>query len=218
MEDKLDLLDLKIPLMERYNRYLKWDSQNSIVAIQIISQNLGISEANVEVYFDLGKLDDEEFDIIDNCKIPIDHLFLIIKEDKERRIELYNNYITIINGTNEPVKAIRNYIDGDNEPLFKQLLQNVSYGAYRSISSYLKQTNTVKGTITTGFRSCLYQVSNKVENGDEISDGQTDWIVKAISYAESQGLNVFSNDLLKSDFIDDYEIFQKIIGEIKKVK
>lgn len=218
MDDKLNLLDPNIPLSERYDSYLKWESQNSTISIQVIAQNLGIREAHVEVYFDLGKLEDEEFNAIDSCKIPIDHLFLIIKEDKEKRLELYKNYTTIINGTSEPVKAIRNYIDGDNEPLFKQLLHNISPEAYFSISSYLKQRDIQSGTIIKGFRNCLIQVGNRVRKGEEISDKQIDWIVKAISHSEVETLNVFSNDILKTDYPDDYEIFQKIIIEILKTK
>lgn len=218
MEDKLNLLDSNIPLLERYDSYLKWESQNSNVSIQINAQNLGIKEAHVEVYYDLGKLEEEEFSIIDGCKIPIDHLFLIVKVEKEKRLELYRNYSTIINATNEPVKAIRNYIDGDNEPLFEEMLHNVSPKAYFSISSYLKQRDIQNGTITKRFRGFMIQVGKRLENGQKISDKQIDWIVKAISHSEVNSLNVFSNDILKNDFLKDYKIFQKIIAEIAKVK
>ncbi|WP_333810081.1 hypothetical protein [Flavobacterium sp.] len=218
MEDKLNLLDPNIPLSERYDSYLEWETQNSTISIQVIAQNLGIREAHVEVYFDLGKLDEEEFNTIDDSKIPIDHLFLIIKEDKQKRIELYNNYKIIVNDTKEPIKAIRNYIDGDNEPLFKKMLHNVSPNAYYSVSSYLKQRDIQSGTIIKGFRGCLINVGNRVKNGDVISDKQIDWIVKAIAHSEVESLNVFSNDILKNDLPDDYEIFRKIITEISKIK
>ena len=65
MADKLKLLDANIPLLDRYDKYLQWDNQHSIISPNIIAQELEIGIAYVEVFLDLGQLESDEFIIID---------------------------------------------------------------------------------------------------------------------------------------------------------
>lgn len=215
MADKLHLLNADIPLQIRYDKYLEWESQNSTVSLQVVAQNLEIRIAYVEVFVDLGKLDEEEFNIIDDCKINIDSLVLITKEEKPTREKIYSNYNIIISNTNEPLKALRNFIDGDNEPLFREKLERVSPEAYFKIAQYLKQVGIEQGTITKQFRGLLVSVGKRLQNEETVSDPQIDWIVRAITFSNIHTLNVFSNELLETDFPDDYLIFQEIVEIIE---
>lgn len=212
MADKIKLLDANIPLQERYDRYLEWISQHSTVSPNIIAQELEMSIAYVEVFLDLGKLDQDEFSIIDEIEISIDSLVLIVKEDsKEKRLKIYRNYLSIVSDTNEPIKALRNFIDGDDEPLFMEKLLLVSPQAYYSIASYLKQTGIENAVMPKKFRGFIVTIGKLIEANKPISDKQCDWVVKAVAYDKAQSLKIFSNEILKNDFNKDYLIFQEIM-------
>lgn len=216
MADKLKLLDTSVPLLDRYDIYLEWESQNSTISLQVVSQNLEIGIAYVEVFIDLGKLDVEEFKIIDEKKIDMDSLVLILKENKEDRKHIYENFLSIISNTSEPVKSLRNFIGGDNEPLFREKLINISPEAYFRISQYLKQTGIINGTITKSFRGFLVTIGKKIQNEEFISDKQFDWLVKAISHSNVHSLDIFTNEIIRVDFPEDYNIFRQIIDLIEK--
>jgi len=215
MADKLDLLNKNVPLLDRYDKYLEWESQNSTISLQVVSQNLEIGIAYVEAFIDMGKLDTEEFKIIDDTNIDIDSLVLILKESKKSRNRIYENFLSIVSNTTEPIKSLRNFIDGDNEPLFREKLENISPKAYSRIAQYLKQTSTVSGTINLPFRKLLVTISKNLKNGSLVSDKQFDWVVRAITHSNIHSLNVFTNEIIEKDFPEDYIIFKEIITIIE---
>lgn len=217
MADKLNLLDANIPLLERYDKYLQWDNEHSIISPNIIAQELEMGIAYVEVFLDLGQLETDEFAIIDKNKIHIDALVAIVKEDRADRLKIYENYTQIISNTQEPIKALRNFIDGDDEPLYKEKLLKISSGAYFAISKYLKQRNIENGTITKGFRKLLFDIGKLIDNEDEMSDKQSDWVIRAITHDNIHSLRVFTNDILETDFQDDQLIFKEIISMINSL-
>ncbi len=217
MADILKLLDSAIPLQKRYDSYLEWDNQYSIISPHVTAEKLEIGIAHVEVFLDLGKLSPEEFAIIDNNKIGIDYLLLIVKEGKERRLEIYENFSSIIANTTEPIKSLRNFIDGSDEPLLKEKLAKISPRAYYSIAQYLKQTSTTNGTITKPFRGLLVSVGKLINAEKEMSDKQSDWIIRAITHDNIHTLKVFTNDILKNDCPEDFEIFREIISILTNI-
>lgn len=95
MNEDLNLLDSNVPLQERYDKFLNWANQNSVVATNLVAEKLSINVAHVEVYYDLGKIENEsEFQIIDSKKISLDSLVLILKEEENTRQKIYNEYET----------------------------------------------------------------------------------------------------------------------------
>lgn len=216
MADKLDLLNKSVPLLERYDKYLEWESQNSTISLQVVSQNLEIDSPYVEAYTDMGKLDyPEEFKRIDSLNIDLDSLVLILKEESETRRHIYDNFSTIVSNTSQPIKALRNFIEGNNEPLFRDKLESISPPAYFKISQYLKQTSIVSGTITKSFRNLLVTIGRKLQNEEYVSDKQFDWVVRAITHSNIHSLNVFTNEIIEKDFHEDYIIFKEIITIIE---
>ncbi|MDT0554505.1 hypothetical protein [Patiriisocius hiemis] len=216
MADKLDLLNKSVPLLNRYDKYLEWESQNSTISLQVVSQNLEIATPYVEAYTDMGKLDyPDEFNTIDSLNIDLDSLVLILKEESDIREHIYANYSSIILNTTQPIKALRNFIEGNNEPLFRDKLESITPQAYFKIAQYLKQVGIIEGTINKGFRGLLVSIGRKIQNDEYVSDKQFDWVVRAITHSNIHSLSVFTNEIIEKDFPEDYIIFKEIITIIE---
>jgi len=217
MADILNLLDTSIPLQKRYDTFLKWDNQNAFTVTNLVATKLEIGIAHVEVFFDLGKLDDEEFPIIDDKKISIDSLVLIVKEEKSTRLKVYSDYEKIVN-TIQPIKALREYIDNLINPSIDHLYEKLTSGVFFSISKYLKQRGIDETPLNLWFRSFMVGCGKTVSKGENLSERQKAQITRAISYDNMSSLNVFSNDILKNDFEADFNVFQEITELINKTK
>lgn len=214
MTDILKLLDDDIPLQKRYDTFLFWDHENTCGVTYLIAEKLGIKVSYVEVFYELGTLDAEEFESIDKLKITIDALFFVVKQNKELRLKIYANYENIIKNATQPIRALKKFIDDDCEPDFKMKLHSISAGAYGSIASYLKSLNIEDGSITRQFRGLLVSISKLINNGDEMSDKQANWVIRAITHDKNMSFNIFTNDILKTDYPNDFIIFQDIISDI----
>ena len=215
MRDILKLTDADIPIQKRYDAFLIWCNEHPSSVSEIIAEQLGVNSSIIDVYLLLGDLE-EEFDIIDQKKIDVDFLFLIVRCDKYLRMKIYNNSEVILSN-DQPVNALRTFIDKETVPDFATLIQQVSPAAWGSIAKYLKDRGITSGRLSISFRSMLVMATRHRKAGKEISEKMADWIILAMTRDKEKGFNVFLNDGLKKKLPEDYKIFETIFSQIENV-
>src|SRR3954451_1143584 len=109
MVDRLKLLNPKTPLQDRYDDFVRWITSKNHSIPELIAQDLGVSVSVVDVYFQLGRLDDDEFAIIDSCGFDIGSLFVFIRQPKKVRKRIYHNSKLLLQ-SKQPLQAIRKFI------------------------------------------------------------------------------------------------------------
>lgn len=206
MKDKLSLEDLSIPLRKRYDDFLVWSNSNASSIIEIIAEQLGVQPGVVDVFNELANLEDDEFEIIDKNKIDIDSLFLIVRNNKSIRSKIYENSTQLLK-SDQPLTAIRSFIERAVEPNYHELVQKISPNSLKSIAKYLKDRSIVSGTITAQLPSMLSKAAVKRSKEELISEKMVDWIIRAMTRDLEKELNIFCNDNIKNNFPEDYKIF-----------
>jgi hypothetical protein len=214
MADLLQLTNKGVPLQKRYDQFVLWINEQTNNVPELLANSLGVDVSVVDVFFELGNLDVEEFSLIDENNIDIDELFLIVRTRKEVRLEAYKNASVLLSGK-QPLKAIREFIDKQMFGSQEDLIKRVSADGWSCINKYIKQRNIVNGTITKSFRSFLYRVSKFKKENRELSSAMMDWLIRAIIHDDANNLGVFTNSALKKEFSDDYELLGKIIVVVR---
>jgi hypothetical protein len=216
MRDKLNLLDPKISLQKRYDDFLRWLSTKNHAIIELMADELGITISEVDVFNELGDLDDEEFGIIDKIGFDIGLLFIVVRAPKDIRKIMYERH-SEISKSHQPLTALKSIVDEHSDyASIEELVQKVSGECWKSVSSYLKQRDIVSGTITKKIRGMLIQVGNKIMAENIVTEGQIGWLIRAIEHDKTNNLGIFTNDIVKDTFNDDYHIFIQIHEHIVK--
>jgi len=213
MIDTLGLLDMSIPLSERYDKFLLWMSTKNHSIPELLAHEIGVNPSVIDVFFMLGHIDDEEFNMIDARKLDIGALFIFIRYSKEIRTKVYENAEKLLK-SGQPLAMIKAFIDEHNTFNAGELIQKVSSKCWSKISQYLKQRSIVNGTITAGFRSFLVTCAKQKNQGKELSTAQVDWIERAILHDKIKELGIFTNSALVKNFNDDYLLLKEIINNI----
>lgn len=216
MRDKLCLLDTTISLQKRYDIFLFWLSSKNHGVIEFIAQELGLAVSEVDVFNELGELDAEEFDSIDQIGFDIGLLFIVVRAPKEVRRIMYERHVEILSSP-QPLTTLKAIVDEhSNYNSIEELVKQVSGNCWKSVASYLRQRDIISGTITKSIRSMLMQVGKKINEEKEISEKQWGWIVRAIQHDHAGDLGIFTNDNLKENHYEDYELFIQIHEHIVK--
>ena len=210
MHDVLCLRDNSTPLQERYDRFLLWVNDKNFTSANIIAEELGLDVSEVNVFFELGNLDDDEFAIIDEKGFDMAMVFLIVRSERRGRNEIYSHYEEILNDA-QPLRKLM--VIADKSSTYNsavELVKKVNGNCWLSISNYLKQRGIVNGTITSKIRGMLFWAGKAVISGKKLSVDQIAWIIRAIEHDKSKSLGVFTNDTIRLEFNDDYQIFAEI--------
>lgn len=210
MRDKLGLMDKAVPLQQRYDKYVLWLNTKNYPVSDFIAAELGLTVGEADVFAELGALDEEEFDIIDQKGFDIGHLFLIVRASKVTRNIIYQRSQEIINAM-QPLNMMKRIVDENSNYIkVEELIRKVSAKCWSKLSSYLKQRGIEDGTINKGFRSMLVTANMKITKGELLSDKMVEWIVRAVHHDKSLALGVFTNDVIRLNFHDDYVILTQI--------
>ncbi|GEM63389.1 hypothetical protein SF1_13710 [Sphingobacterium faecium NBRC 15299] len=216
MNDKLKLLDLSIPLQQRYDCFLIWLSSKNHVVIEFMAQDLGLTVSEVDVYNGLGELEDDEFAAIDKTGFDIGLLFIVLRAPEKVRRLMYKRSDEILKSS-QPLTLLKEIVDENSDYTgIEELVKLISGNCWKSIASYLKQRNIDRNTLSVKLRSMLMGVGNSINLKKQISDAQLAWIIRAIQFDHSESSGVFTNEILEKDFNDDYQIFIKIHEHIEK--
>lgn len=213
MIDKLKLCDTNVAIQKRYDDFVRWISSKNNNVTELLAEELGVDSSVVDVFFELGNLDEEEFIEIDNNKIDVGALFVFIRCSKDIRQKVYCRS-NILLSSQQPLKAIREFIDNEKVDL-DILVNSLSAKSLGSIATYLKSRDIDEGALNKGFRSMIVNAAKSVNKKSKISDKMIDWILEALTYDQEKQLGVFLNGDLKSKFPADFEIIKSIIENIK---
>ena len=216
MKDKLGLLNIAVPLQERYDKFLLWLSSKNHAVIEFMAQELGLTVSEVDVFNELGELDENEFEIIDRIGFDIGLLFIVVRAPKEVRKIMYDSSESILNSP-QPLTSLMEIVDSQNDyTSIEDLVRQISGDCWKSVASYLRQRDLTSGTITKSIRSMLVQVGNKINAGNSASDKQYAWIIRAVQHDNVDSLGIFTNETIQTDFSEDYQIIIKIHEHIER--
>ncbi|MEJ7676850.1 MAG: hypothetical protein WKG06_03015 [Segetibacter sp.] len=204
MADKLRLLNGKILLQERYDNFVRWITSKNHSIPELIAQDLGVPVSVVDVFFQLGRLDDDEFPIIDSCQFDVGSLFVFIRHSKKVRMRVYGNSKLLLKAR-QPLQAIRKFIESVIEVDLDKEVLSISKGAWKCVSKYLLDRAIDENVLNNSFRNMIKQ---------KLTGPRIDWILQAIVYDREKSLKVFSNDILKDNFQPDYKKFAFILESI----
>ncbi|MGF7072370.1 hypothetical protein [Mucilaginibacter sp. 3215] len=209
MKDILNLTDNSIPISKRYDDFLIWSNQNTSIVPDVIAEKLEVDSSVVDVFHQLGELEDE-FKIIDEKKIDIATLFILVRYDNpEARAKVYDNAETLL-ADPQPMKAVREFLENLVVPDYSTIINQVSANAWAEVSKALKARDIVAGTITKQFRSMLITAAGLKRRNEPITPKMCDWILRAINVDVQQELRIFSSETLINDFTTDFNHFESL--------
>lgn len=216
MPDKLNLLNTTIPLQQRYDDFLLWLSAKNHAVIEFMAQELELTVSEVDVFNELGALDEEEFKIIDSIGFDVGLLFIVVRSPKEIRKIMYDRNEEILH-SQQPLTKLKSIIDEHSDyTSIEELTKKITGSCWKSVASYLRQREITSGTITKQIRRMLMQVGNRIIAGNEISEKQLNWIIRAIEHDKASTLGIFTNETIRTEFQEDYLIFTQIHQHISK--
>ena len=209
MKDILNLTDNSISISKRYDDFLMWSNQNTSIVPDVIAEKLEVDSSVVDVFHQLGELE-EEFDKIDEKKIDIDALFILVHYDNPAaRAKVYENAEQLMNDP-QPMRAIREFLDNFTVPNYAEIINQVSAGAWSEIAKSLKARGIVAGSITKRFRGMLVRAANYKKRNEPISPRMCDWIMRGITADVQKELKIFSSETLIDDFTADFNHFETL--------
>lgn len=216
MKDKLNLLNSSIPLQKRYDDFIIWQSSINHVVIEFMAQELGLTVSEVAVFNELGELEDDEFTIIDKTGFDIGLLFIVVRAPKKVRRIMYDRSVEILKFP-QPLTLLKEIVDEHSDYTgIEELVKQIAGDCWKSLASYLRQRDIISGTITKDIRSMFMRVANNINKGNEITEKQLGWIIRAIQHDYAQSIGVFTNETVRTEFPDDYQIIIRIHEHIEK--
>ena len=208
------LTNRHIPLQERYDAFVLWINEKTNNVSELLASELSIEVSVIDVFFELGNLDPEEFDLIDVSGLDIDELFIVVRARKDIRLRIYNRSKTFLTQT-QPLKAIRDFIDDETFVKQEEFLRKVSSDGWKCIAKYLKSRNIDNGAISKRFRGLLGTLAKFRIQGREFSPDQMSWLIGGILHDLQMELHVFTCDDLKTTYREDFNLISKAIDLIK---
>jgi hypothetical protein len=209
-----DLINIEVPLQERYDQFLKWVSEQGNSNPEYLAPKLKVHPSIVDLFYELGALDAEEFSIIDEHKIDVGILYLIVHFNKTIRRKIYPR-IDEFKLMAQPLSAIRDFVDDEIVSVYSGLLKQISGGYWKSIAAYLKAKDVDIGLLKKGVRGFFYSIGKHVDNGNELTINQLEYAAQIIVYDDEYKHGVFLNDQVQKDFSEDYELMVEAIELIK---
>src|SRR6185312_16702127 len=106
--------------------------------------------------------------------------------------------------SNQPLNAIRIFIDQITIPDFNLLIQKITPKVWGVISKYLKERDIISGTINKKFRSMLVNAIKAKNTEKNISEPMVNWIMRGIAHDKEKELNIFTNEILQKEYPNDF--------------
>jgi len=214
--DNLKLMDDSISILERLEIFLKETEKlgYSLEAIKegtlnehLISNAFEIPPSLVCMYFNLYLCEDEEKKYLAEMNYYTSLVNFLMHIEPAIRNIVYKNIDKYLD-EEYPIEGIINFIDNGNWRIrIRDVFDNVNKEYWAAISSYLKDTNLTNGTIIPSFRNMLM----KFKIYKKASDGQLDWLERAIIHDYEEKLNIFVNESLRKKYPKDIEWIEKYL-------
>src|SRR5476651_911854 len=125
MADILNLTDSSIPISKRYDDFLLWSHDHPSIIPEVIAENLGVEISVVNVFHQLGEFE-QEFPKIDEKKINVDSLFLLVRYDNPKVWAKVFDDAEIIQGDPQPMNALRMFIEKIMIPDYYETINKIS--------------------------------------------------------------------------------------------
>lgn len=216
MADILNLNDSLIPISKRYDDFLLWSHEHPSIIPEVIAENLGVEISVVNVFHQLGEFE-QHFQNIDEKKVSVDSLFLLVRYDNPEVWEKVFEQVDVIQGDSQPMNALRMFIEKIMIPDYYETINNISAKAFASIAKTLKARNITSGTINKSFRGMLVLASKNRINNERISNKMCDWIMRAINRDVQNELGIFNNEDLLNNYTEDYNYFEVLITQLPQL-
>lgn len=208
------LKDTTVSLAARYESFLKWLLNQNNQNIEYLASILQVEPGIVDLFFRLGEVEPEEYEIISKEEIDIDILVLIIYWKKAIRYRIYSKIGEFLS-LPQPATAVREFVEENIIGTYESMLQEISVEYWNSIVRYLKDRNITGGAFSPKFRSMLVGVIRKLSDDETISQGQLDWIAQAIICDHDDEMGVFFSANAKKKFPKDCLKIKEILELIK---
>lgn len=210
MKDILGLTDIGIPIQERYDKFLLWSNTHPAIIADVIAGQIEVDSSVVDVFFLLGEMEDE-FQIIDDKKIDVSALFLIVRCEKAVRMKIYDNAERLLSES-QPMHAIRRFIEKASSPDFNSIVNQISATTWKIASKYVRSRKIESGTITSKFPGMLNKAYRFKNNGWRISDNMCDWIIRGIVHDREHEFGIFTNPEILDHSPEDFNHLDTIIS------
>lgn len=210
----LDLENIENPLQERYDRFLEWVSQQGNYNAEFLAPKINVEPSVIDLFFELGALEVDEFKIIDAHKIDVGILYLIVHFNKAIRSRIYP-VISDFLSLPHPLSAIREFVDQEIVSEYNLLLSKVSGNYWKSISAYLKAKDVNSGLFNAKARSFFYDIGNAVNRNSILTLNQLDYAAQILVFDSELRHGVFFNDQAKKDYPTDCDNMAEALELIK---
>lgn len=209
-----ELENIDIPLQVRYDEFLEWTSQQGNNNPEFLAPKLNVEPSIVDLFFELGALDEDEFQIIDQYKIDVGILYLIVHFGKAIRKRIYPKMSEFL-GLAHPLTAIRDFVDEEIVSVYSVLLRQINGGYWKSISAYLKAKGVNDGLLKKGVRSFFFSIGRHVSLGNELTINQLEYVAQIVIYDNEYEHGVFMNDQAQKDYAEDCKLIEEVVELIK---
>ena len=209
-----DLENINIPLQKRYDQFLEWVSQQGNNNPEVLAPKLNVPPSIIDLFYELGALEPEEFEIIDEHKIDTGILYLIVHFNKSIRSRIYPQVAAFME-MDQPLTAIREFVDDEIVSVYSNLLKEISGEYWKSISAYLKAKGIDSGMLKKKVRSFFYNIGRHVTSGNELTISQLEYAAQIIVYDYEYEHGVFLNDQVQKDYKADCELMTEAIELIR---
>ena len=218
--DKHKLVDDNIPIIKRLDIFLK-EIENlgcNLVSIQngtldehLLSSAFEITPQIVLMYFGLYLIDDEEKKFLSDKQLDTGLIATLMLIEPEIRSHIYKNLDTFLE-EEFPITNIITYIDnGDWRIRIQDVFREAERDYWAAVSSHLKDTDTISGTITKGIRKFLMDMKIYRNPTERVLA----WIERAIIHDNEKELDIFTNKRFKKDFPKAIKWIEKYLGDYK---
>jgi len=217
--DKLKLSDDSIPILKRLKTFIEETEKLgfNIQAINdgtlnehILSNAFEIPPSLVCMYFNLYLSEEDELQYLAEKKLHTSLLNTLMFINPIIRDVIYEKLDEFLKDE-YPIESIIRFINEGNWRLrIQDLYEKVEKEYWAAVSSYLKDTSTANGTITTSFRNLLMRIRTKA------SEKQLNWLERGIIHDYELNLHVFINDSMKSNHPKAVKLIKKYIEDYKK--
>ncbi len=209
-----ELENIEIPLQQRYDQFLEWVSQQGNNNPEVLAPKLDVQPSVIDLFYELGALEPEEFTIIDEHKIDVGILYLIVHFNKPIRSRIYPRVADFMELA-QPLSAIRDFVDEEIVSVYSGLLKKICGGYWKSISGYLKAKDINTGLLKKGIRGFFFSIGRHVDNGNELTINQLEYAAQIIVFDDEYEHGVFLNDQVLKDYPDDCELMKEAVELIK---
>ncbi len=220
MQTEMDLYNLtddKIPLIDRYKKFLGLlddfgyepnSIKHAALNEHVLSAALRIRPQEVRMFFGLYLCPRDERMFLSEKNLDTGILKTLMMFTPRIREAIYDRLDQFLE-SDFPIERIVNFVDQAGYRMtIAELAEAVERDYWAAVSGYLKDTNTTSGTITRHFRKMLMHL--KIYGP---TPGRLEWLERAIIHDFDNKLGIFISEPLSKEFGDAVEKVKEFYSE-----